>query len=141
MRTHLPRQPSDISPGATGKRSSARERGHLLGIAVGEQEEATAALIDPPPGGGIIPAGDAGQEYVGEADGSGEVRSKKKPRRGGGWSATKLRRKAGEERAAARKARQASAARTRLGREGRRRKISQRRSSPRESMVVRERGA
>jgi hypothetical protein len=44
--------------------------------------------------------------------------------------------KAGDERTAWRKVRQAKAARTRLGREGRRRNISRRRSSPRAVKVV-----
>ncbi|KAG0512836.1 hypothetical protein BDA96_10G048800 [Sorghum bicolor] len=69
---------------------------------------------------------------MGEKEGtSSPMDSKKNPRRGGGWSARKRQRKAGE-RITARKAREVRAARTRLGSEGRRRKISRRRSSPRE---------
>jgi hypothetical protein len=62
--------------------------------------------------------------------------SKKRPRRGGGRETLKERRKAGDERTAWRKVRQLRAARTRLGREGRRRKISRRRSFPRSITVV-----
>ena len=65
---------------------------------------------------------------------------RKWPRSGGGWSARKRRRKAGDERTASRKVRQLRAARTRLAREGRRRKISRRRSAPMAAMVVAEMG-
>jgi hypothetical protein len=58
------------------------------------------------------------------------------PRSAGEWSSRKRRRKAGDERTARREARQVRAARTRAGREGRRRNISRRRSSPRADMVV-----
>jgi hypothetical protein len=60
----------------------------------------------------------------------------KRPTRGGGWRERKIARKAGHERTALRKLRQAKAARTRVGREGRRTKISSRRSSPMVNMVV-----
>jgi hypothetical protein len=55
---------------------------------------------------------------------------------GGGCSAWKAGRKVGDDRMVLRKVRQAKAARTRVGSEGRRRKISRRRSSPMVSMVV-----
>jgi hypothetical protein len=54
----------------------------------------------------------------------------------GACSSRKRRRKAGEERTARRKARQVKAAQVRLGRSGRRKKISRRRSSVRALMVV-----
>jgi hypothetical protein len=62
--------------------------------------------------------------------------SRKSAGTGGAWSTRKLRRKAGDERTARWKAQQEKAARTRLGRSGRRRKISRRRSSPRSVIVV-----
>jgi hypothetical protein len=58
------------------------------------------------------------------------------PRSGGQWSSRKRRRKAGDDRTARREERQVKAARTSVGREGRRRNISRRRSSPRADMVV-----
>lgn len=60
----------------------------------------------------------------------------KKARRAGGWSSRKLRRNARDERAALRKAGWLQAARMRLGRDGRRRKIARRRSSLRSVIVV-----
>jgi hypothetical protein len=62
--------------------------------------------------------------------------SRKRASRGGPWTARKLRRKAGHEQTVRRNLRQAEAARTRLGRPGRRRKIWRSRSSPRSVMVV-----
>jgi hypothetical protein len=62
--------------------------------------------------------------------------SRNRPRSGGEWSSRKRRRKAGDERTARREEWHVRAARTRVGREGRRRNISRRRSSPRAHIVV-----
>jgi hypothetical protein len=127
--------------------------GDLLGPDVLEKEVASAALFDLPPREGVVAVRDAGEEDVGTANRGSVVRVRaavdgrkcrhlgavvveKKTTRGGGWNARKRRRNAGEKRTALRKARQASVARMRLGKEGRRRKISQRSSSLRECIVV-----
>jgi hypothetical protein len=60
----------------------------------------------------------------------------KRARRGDAWRARKRRRKAGDERTAPRLARQVKAAQARLGRSGRRRKISRSKSSSRAAIVV-----
>jgi hypothetical protein len=62
--------------------------------------------------------------------------SRNRPRSGGEWSSWKQRRKAGNERTARREEWQVRVAQTRVGRKGRQRNISHRRSSPRAHMVV-----
>jgi hypothetical protein len=150
---NLPRCPWEILSGGVQCTIEGVVGVDLRVASVAEEKAAVSASHDLPPGPGVVRAGNAGAEHVGAMDGCGEVRvgaaaeghkaeaigaagvEEEAEERGRVHRAEA----AGEERTA-RKARQPRAARTRDGSEGRRRKISRRRSSVRASIVVDSRG-